>query len=406
MIELGLARIQKLLQRTPQTWQAIHVAGTNGKGSICAYLTAMLRANNVACGKFTSPHLIDRWDCIAINDNAVPETRFQYYEDLVKKRNEDLNVGATEFELLTATAFEIFEAEKVEVGVVEVGLGGRLDATNVLKEKAITVISKIGLDHQSILGDTLGAIALEKAGIMREGITCVVDASNPPSVLDVFQVHARETGANMKAVSPNSSELVTLMQDSLQPHQAQNLAVAHEAFRIVYPQYAQSAGILVPAISNLKWPGRLQRVHIGALTGRRQEVLLDGAHNPQSAQVLTDYVDKYFRGWDPSKSVTWVLAASQGKDVHEIIKLLIQPRDAVAAVAFGPVDGMPWVKPMKAAEILDAIAHTSTLSRHDAQSDLQDALNWATKTADEGPLVIAGSLYLVSDVLRLMSETV
>lgn len=404
MIDLGLARISKLLQRTPQTWKAIHVAGTNGKGSICAYLTAMLRANNITCGKFTSPHLIDRWDCISINEKTIPETRFQYYEDLVKKRNEDLQIGASEFELLTATAFEIFEAEKVEVGVVEVGLGGRLDATNVLKEKTVTVIAKIGLDHQSLLGNTLEEIALEKAGIMMKGVPCVVDASNAKSVLDAFEAHSKDTGCILKLVSPASSDLVSLLQGSLEPHQTQNLAVAHAAFRLAYPRHGHSADMLLPAIKNIVWPGRLQMLDLDALIGRGQRVLLDGAHNAQSAVVLANYVNKHLRLGDASRSVTWVLAASQGKDLTEIARLLIHPGDCVAAVEFGPVDGMPWVTPMKSEAILEAVAQFSSQPQHNAESNLLGGLQWASKASGGGPMVIAGSLYLVSDVLRLLRD--
>ncbi|KAK9421521.1 putative Dihydrofolate synthetase [Seiridium unicorne] len=402
MIELGLARIQKLLQKTPQTWKAVHVAGTNGKGSICAYLTAMLRANNISCAKFTSPHLIDRWDCISINDTAVSETKFRQFEDLVRQRNEEWQINASEFELLTATAFEIFEAERVEVGVVEVGLGGRLDATNVLKHKAITVISKIGLDHQSFLGNTLSEIALQKAGIMRQDVPCVVDASNPISVLDVFRVHSQEVGSHLKITSLESSDIARSLKDDLEPHQAQNLAVAHEAFRTAFPQYAHTAEVVTPAIRNMSWPGRLQLLDIKAVTGRQQSVLLDGAHNHQSAEALAGYVNRHFRAGGEPKPVTWILAASQGKDLTEIIKSLIHQGDFVVAVEFGPVDGMPWVKPMSAETILSAVARSSTSSQHNSKENLQDALQWASHIADGGPLVIAGSLYLVSDVMRLL----
>ncbi|RYP57378.1 hypothetical protein DL769_009515 [Monosporascus sp. CRB-8-3] len=394
MIDLGLARITALLKHTPQTWRAIHVAGTNGKGSICAYLTAMLRAKNISCGRFTSPHLIDRWDCITVNDGAVSEAKFRHFEDLVKKRNEQQRLGATEFELLTATAFEIFESEKVEVGVIEVGLGGALDATNALRQKSVTVISKIGLDHQSFLGNTLEVIASQKAGIMRAGVPCVVDGSNSPSVLGVINDYAAITGAAVKFVGPQTSELVQNMHDELEPHQRQNLACAHAAFRLAYPRYADDAGVLTRAIREMVWPGRLQSLDIERLTGRKAPVLLDGAHNPQSADVLATYVDKHLRTGD--KPVTYILAASRGKDITEILKLLLRPGDNVAAVEFGPVDGMPSVKPMKSNTILDLAAELGVAvpSRFDGHASVQSALEWATRTADEGPLVIAGSLYL------------
>ncbi|KAH8198550.1 hypothetical protein TruAng_007282 [Truncatella angustata] len=404
MIELGLSRIQRLLQKTPQTWKAIHVAGTNGKGSICAYLTAMLRANNITCAKFTSPHLIDRWDCISINDQAVSETRFRHFEDLVKKRNEEWQVGASEFELLTATAFEIFEAEQVRVGVVEVGMGGRLDATNMLKQKSVTIISKIGLDHQSFLGNTLSEIALQKAGIMRQGVPCVADASNPTSVLEVLEAHSKEVGANLKIVSPESSPLAQSLQNDLEPHQVQNLALADEGFRLAFPHLTRTAESLSPAIRNVSWPGRLQNLSIEAITGRQEQVLLDGAHNPQSAEVLAQFVQKRWRKDGPAQSVTWVLAASQGKDLTEIIKTLIQPQDRAAAVEFGPVDGMPWVKPMEAGHVLNMVQFENPSDLHNSGPDLRDALQWASQVSNKGPIVIAGSLYLVSDVLRLLRK--
>lgn len=405
MIELGLARVQALLQKTPQTWKAIHVAGTNGKGSICAYLTAMLRANGVACASFTSPHLVDRWDCIAVNEVPVLESKFRHFEQLVRNRNDELQTGATEFELLTATAFEIFEAEQIEVGVVEVGLGGRLDATNAMRDKSVAVISKIGLDHQSFLGNTLDEIALQKAGIMRPGVPCVADASNDESVLEALRTHARLTGAPLTLSTPWGLPLAEALYADLEQHQAQNLATAYEAFKLAYPQFAQSADILVPAIRQTQWKGRLQQLDISAISSRREPVLLDGAHNAQSAEVLASYVCKHIRAGDSRRPVTWILAASEGKDLLEISRILLRPGDSVVAVEFGPVDGMPWVKPMQAEAILKAAAQVRLSSRHNAHRDIADALAYAAKTAAGEGLVIAGSLYLVSDILKHLRNT-
>ncbi|KXJ87718.1 Mur ligase [Microdochium bolleyi] len=405
MIELGLARVAALLKQTPQTWNAIHVAGTNGKGSICAYLTAMLRANHVSCGRFTSPHLIDRWDCITINDSTVPEKTFLHFEDLVKKRDTEQQLRATEFELLVATAFEIFEAEEVQVGVIEVGLGGKLDATNVLQRKGVTVVSKIGLDHQSFLGNTLAEIALHKAGIMRRDVPCVADPSNADTVLGVIRQHAAETGAPLRLADPSSSPLVSELADELEPHQRQNLACAHTAFQLLYPEF-DSIPPLANAVRGMNWPGRLQKLSIEAITGRNAKVVLDGAHNPQSAEVLSAYVEKHLR--PTSKSVTWVLAASAGKDIHEILGLILHPEDSVITVEFGPVDGMPWVKSMDSRQIMDVAKSVGVVraEKQEPARDLKAALSRASSIANEGPLVIAGSLYLVSDVLRLLRHLV
>ncbi|KAI1140143.1 FolC bifunctional protein [Hypoxylon sp. FL0543] len=390
MVNLGLARITALLKQTPQTWKAIHVAGTNGKGSICAYLTAMLRANQISCGRFTSPHLIHPRDCITINDDTVSESKFKHFEDLVRRRNEEQNLGASEFELLTATAFEIFESEKVEVGVIEVGLGGTLDATNALKHKLVTVIAKIGLDHQSFLGNSLEEIALQKAGIMRRGVPCVVDGSNPGSVLDVLKKHADETGNSIHFTNSESDALVGILRDDLEPHQRQNLACAHEAFRLAYPQHASATDSLVSATRNMVWPGRLQWLNIEKITGRSEPVLLDGAHNPQSAEVLSSFVQKHLRSL--GKPVTWVLAATQGKDVSEMFKLLLRDGDSIATVQFGPVDQMPWVQATNSAILLDAVCKCGITipSQFDASANVRSALEWASQTAKGGPLVIAG----------------
>ncbi|KAI0427608.1 FolC bifunctional protein [Xylaria sp. FL1042] len=394
MIELGLARITALLKNTPQTWKAIHVAGTNGKGSICAYLNAMLRASRVSCGRFTSPHLVDRWDCITINDSPVSEAKFHHFEQLVKKRNEEQRLEASEFELLTATAFEIFEAEKVEFGVVEVGLGGRLDATNALKHKTVIIISKIGLDHQSFLGNTIEEIALQKAGIIRPKVPCVVDASNSSSVLETIQSQANSLDTNLRLADLPSSGFGGKLSEQLERHQQQNLLCAYEAFHLAYPNHAMSMDELLKVGANAVWPGRLQSINIGKITGKDNPILLDGAHNPQSAGVLSAFVEKRLRVH--GKPITWVLAASAGKDISEILKVLLRDGDNVAAVEFGPVDGMPWVRPTRSATILQTVDDIgiSLSARQDAQADVVKALDWASKTSDDGPLVVAGSLYL------------
>lgn len=405
MIDLGLARIGRLLQHTPQTWKAIHIAGTNGKGSICAYLSAMLSASGVSCARFTSPHLIDRWDCITINEKPVSETIFRQVEGLVKQRDQDEKIGATEFELLAATAFEIFHRLKVEYGVIEVGLGGKLDATNIMKQKSVTVIAKIGLDHQSFLGNTIEEIALQKAGIIRSGVPCVVDDSNEPKVLKVIQDHAKEVGGvELHYPSSDSALVQVLTEKGYEPHQVQNLACALLAFRLACPDFDHSLSRLLPIIKQLQWPGRLQRIDIFPIIGRHQEALLDGAHNSQSAEVLAEYVNKHYR--PRSQSITWVLAASKGKDVDSIMSHNVQPSDQVTAVRFGPVDGMPWVKAEDPATLISqAIRYgVNTQNTHDSGDDVRAALEWASKAAGDKPIVIAGSLYLVSRVLRLMRE--
>lgn len=388
MIELGLYRITRLLQNTPQTWKAIHVAGTNGKGSTCAYLSAMLHAAGRSCARFNSPHFIDRWDCITVNEKPISETSFLDAEISVKERDQSRQVGATEFELLTATAFEIMNRENVEFGIIEVGMGGLLDATNAMKDKAVTVITKIGLDHQFMLGDTIEDIALQKAGIMRKAVPCIVDRSNQPSVLHVVEEHAKATGAPL-IYSPVLSDL----SGQFEPHQAQNIAGALEAFRLACPSEDASPQRWLPIISKAHIPGRLQRLDQGS-----KRLLVDGAHNVQSAEVLAQYVNKHLRE-DGLQPVIWVLAASAGKDVSGILRVLLKPNDHVTAAQFGPVDGMPWVRPQEPRDILGAAQECDAVT---FESDPEAGIETIVKEAlsKDRPVVVAGSLYLVSDFLR------
>ncbi|KAJ5673971.1 hypothetical protein N7462_009410 [Penicillium macrosclerotiorum] len=425
MIELGLSRVSRLIQ-TPLPWKAIHIAGTNGKGSISAYLSHMLSVDGVRCGRFTSPHLIDRWDCITIDERVVQESLFRQIESQIKQRDHKLGIGASEFELLTATAFEIFNHEQVEVGVVEVGMGGRLDATNILDQSdvLVSVIAKIGMDHQAFLGSTIEEIAREKAGILKPGVPCVVDQTNESAVLEAVSKRVEELGIDAQFVSPDRlcdslprEQLTQIFQklDS-EPHQRQNISCAVSALHLALSKIRPGAGTrvstLLPSLADVKWPGRLEHIALGPLIGRPEAVLLDGAHNPQSADVLGKYVDRKLRprpeAERPSHAVTWVIAASSGKDLAGVFQSIIRPGDHVATAEFGPVDGMPWVKSTNAIELASAIRSIPGIGQvesFEGDEQLLAAMQWASQTAQGQPLVIAGSLYLVSDVHRLLRNS-
>lgn len=411
MIELGLSRVARLLQQTPLTWKAIHIAGTNGKGSISAYLSHLLSASDVRCGRFTSPHLIDRWDCITIGERVVQESLFRQIESQVKQRDQKLGIGASEFELLTATAFEIFNHEQVEVGVVEVGMGGRLDATNVLSDVLVSVIAKIGMDHQAFLGSTIEEIAREKGGILKPGVPCVIDNTNETAVLETLSSRIQELGIEAMFVSPEKADeqlppLAQLFRKlDLEPHQQENMCSAVSALRLALAKIRPEvdAFSLLPHLSDVKWPGRLESINLQPLIERAEPVLLDGAHNPQSAAVLGQYIDRKLR--PTSKNVTWVIAASSGKDLAGVFCSIVRPGDNVATAEFGPVDGMPWVTPTNATELASTVRSISEIGQVESfEGDLLPAIQWASKVAQGGPIVIAGSLYLVSDVHRLLRD--
>ncbi|KAF3392706.1 putative dihydrofolate synthetase [Penicillium rolfsii] len=411
MIELGLNRVARLLQQTPLTWKAIHIAGTNGKGSISAYLSHLLSTTGVRCGRFTSPHLIDRWDCITIGERVVQESLFRQIESQVKQRDQKLGIGASEFELLTATAFEIFNHEQVEVGVVEVGMGGRLDATNILTDVLVSVIAKIGMDHQAFLGSTIEEIAREKGGILKPGVPCVIDNTNETAVIETLSSRVQELGIDALLVSPDKADeqlppLAQLFRTlDLEPHQQENMCCAVSALRLalskIRPQV--DAFSLLPHLSDVRWPGRLENINLQPLIERTEPVLLDGAHNPQSAAVLGRYIDRKLR--PTSEKVTWVIAASSGKDLAGVFCSIIRPGDNVATAEFGPVDGMPWVTPTKATELASTIRSIPEIGQVESfEGDLLPSIQWASQIAQGGPMVIAGSLYLVSDVHRLLRD--
>jgi len=402
MIELGLARIGRLLAYTPQPWRAVHVAGTNGKGSICAYIATILQATGLRCGRFTSPHVIDTWDGIEINNKTVSRSTFKTIERRVRQRSARLAIAATEFEILTATAFEIFNKAAVDIAVIETGLGGRLDATNILKHKAVTVISKVGLDHQMLLGDTIDEIAEHKSGIMRPNVPCIVDATNSIAVQRVLKEHAKEVGTKVMPSSklgtilrrPQNSELFRA------PHQWENFACAYSACHALYQGLALPERFFKLLRGNAL-PARLHSISIKS-AGRRHRLLLDGAHNSQSAEVLGSFVDQRFRKGQDLTRVTWLIGISSGKGLHDILKPMIREGDAVIAVEFGPVQGMPWVTATPSTEILDAVKRLFALKVFcaDGGDSVDHALRKAVQIAGHGPLVVAGSLYLASDVLR------
>ncbi|KAK5133982.1 hypothetical protein LTR08_007102 [Meristemomyces frigidus] len=463
MIELGLQRISRLLARTPLPWRAIHVAGTNGKGSICHYISAMLEVYNkseyrkergqtaLKHARFTSPHLIDRWDCITVDQQTVSSKLFDHMNSKVLRRNEQESIRATEFELLTATAFEIFTHEQVDVGVVEVGMGGRLDATNIIGQPGVpepldgidpvtfrplplvTAISRLGLDHQAFLGNTYAAIAGEKAGIMKPNVPVVWDTEMDGSAVEVLEIKAidnRVVGVNGPylpgAFSLDRRPLSSLLdrrapRNKSRPphHQILNLSVAFRSTWTALQRLERLPArcdnlttqdtdvltvlaenmLLEPAYTEAILPGRLQTLDISALVGDERHVLLDGAHNVQSAKMLGRHLKH------SGTHRKWVLAASDTKDTKTLLAPILRHGDTVFAVEFGPVAGMPWVHPMAAEKLAEAAKSVANVKVEVYGRDILSALTAASeKVSPKHMMIVAGSLYLVGDVLRLLRD--
>lgn len=332
---LGLSRMVDLLERLgrPQDdLRFVHVAGTNGKGSVCAYLASVLQAAGYKVGLFTSPFILCFEERIRVNGENIRAEELARAVEAVRPAAEaveaDTGDHPTEFELMAAVAFEHFRAVGCDIVVLEVGLGGRLDATNVIDASEASVICRIGLDHTDLLGDTVAAIAGEKAGIVKPGcpvaswpqereamaiIEAVAAERGCELVVPDFSQLAVEplAGAALRRFSWQGQEFETRLLGSYQPF---NAALALETVRVLrgrgwdIPEEAEVAGI-----ASARWPGRFEMVAASPLT------IVDGGHNPQGAEALAaslaDLLGEEGRG-----SVDFALGVLADKDYPAMVR--------------------------------------------------------------------------------------
>ncbi len=315
--KLGLERIRAVLRALgdPQrSFGSVHVAGTNGKGSTCAMIEAGLRAAGVRTGLFTSPHLIEPTERIQIDGIPVSQAQFQRAFEVVHETAEklDLDCHPTYFETVTAMGFWLFREQGVETAVIETGLGGRLDATNVL-EPVLTVITPIDFDHEAYLGHTIEAIAGEKAGILKPGVPAVF-ARQRPEASAVLEARAKELG--VRVVRAEDFEIRDLEIDArgsrfngltcplAGEHQVENAVTAVLALR--------ELGVDPEGIAETRWPGRLEFV------SPNPDVILDGAHNPAGARALARYLERFY-----SRQKIWMIyGAMRDKAIEEVAEIL------------------------------------------------------------------------------------
>lgn len=420
-INLGLQRITKLLGHlnNPQNaYKSIHIAGTNGKGSTLAYISSVLTEAKIKNGKFTSPHIIDYHDCITINNQTYPKSKFDRINEQVMRINNDLKLECTEFEILTATAFKIFALEEIEMALVEVGVGGRLDATNVLVPYGettngggvvATAITKIGLDHEKLLGGTLLTIAKEKSGIMKHEIPCFVDSLNESIILQAIHEKSQEISCPLSIVEPIKNQFIQYspLKGS---YQANNLSLAVEILKCL--PYKISEEILINGIRKTNWPGRLQTIPHKSLG----PILLDGAHNESAAIELGKYLNtKYPKQESESdtdakneleesnhKPIVFVIGMTKGKAVANLLKHVVSEEDIVIPTLFTQPENMPWIKP----ELISTLTSIAEDYCHDVRNIGDDVhihqvfQYLEDKTLENKPIVVCGSLYLCGDVLR------
>jgi dihydrofolate synthase/folylpolyglutamate synthase len=401
LIDLSLDRLQALLTKLGNPEQrlppVIHVAGTNGKGSTCAFLRAMGEAAGMPVHVYTSPHLVHFNERIRIAGKLVSDN------DLVAAMQEIERVNGaapiTVFEVITAVAFHLFAATPAGLCVLEVGLGGRGDATNVIPPPAACAITSISLDHRELLGPTLETIAREKAGIMKRGVP-VVTGVQPDEVAAVLHAEAKRTGTTLLtrgrdwSIEPNNTGLrfedrtgtIALPLPSLPgPYQFDNAGIAIAALRasgLAIPNKAIAAGI-----ASAEWPGRLQRLtgRLAAKLPGQWELWLDGGHNPGAGVALAEHLASW-----RDRPVHLVVGMKQAKDSAEFLRPLIPLAASVWAVSEPDQHNALPVEAIVAAS--GGVARPGPL--------VTDALDRIARDGPPARVLICGSLYLLGEVLK------
>ncbi|RDA87758.1 hypothetical protein CP532_2481 [Ophiocordyceps camponoti-leonardi (nom. inval.)] len=413
-IRLGLERISRIIPAR-QDWIGVHVAGTNGKGSICTLLAGMLRRAGLSHGVFVSPAMPEPHNGVLINGRYANKRMYELETTDVRASYRRAASGwkfsmgedpgdLTPFELQTATAFRVFDKMHVKYGIVEVGMGGATDATNAMREKDVTIISRIGLDHQEYLGGTIEAIAKVKAGIMRKSVPCIVDHTNTDSVLAVLTEHANEVGTQIWLSSKAAPLLEKLDRDrfQLQPYEERNLMCALLAFQRLFPNLKLDVNQLVPSQPFL--PGRKEHVMVTGLTGglRKSPLFVDGAHNLLGVEALAALVnDGGMRKGD--EPLTWVMAMSSSttKPFAQIIETLLRPQDNFAFAEYEPQDNDPPPAPADLGRDIGRALLNDTSQLYDGDAKISAAVQWACAKAGEGPVVVTGSLYMIRELYKV-----
>lgn len=426
---LGLERIRELLERLgrPQDrLKFVHVAGTNGKGSICAYLASILSAAGHRTGMFTSPYIERFEERIRVDGAMISPDELRDVTLAVREHAEamaeETGDHPTEFELMTAVALEHFVRCGCDVVVLEVGLGGRLDSTNVIDAPEACVIARIGLDHTALLGNTLAAIAGEKAGIIKEG-SAVVSWPQEPEAMAVIEHAAAEHGCELRVpdfaqleegairwedgASPfrpfSHKEWADLRTGILGSYQPQNATVALEVVDVLrgrgwrIPDEAVRAGV-----AQTRWPGRFEIVE-GGSSPDGFAIVVDGGHNPQGARALADSLAEVFPGRKP----VFVIGVLEDKDYPRMLEDVLPLGSAFVCVTPDNPRALPAHKLARAIRWTgqDLLGCSACVNPVVAR-DFEDAIRRARELADPDGLICAfGSLYSVAALKEAVRAT-
>lgn len=412
-VRLGLDRTRELLDRMgrPQDkLKFVHVAGTNGKGSVCAYIASVLQAAGYKTGLFTSPYIIEFEERIRVNGENIPKDDLRDITLFVKEHAEAMAAVSgehpTEFELMSAVAFEHFARSKCDIVVCEVGMGGRLDSTNIIDAPEVAVIVRLGLDHTDMLGDTIEAIAYEKAGIIKAGSTVVSWPQEDAAAMKVVEQKARECGCELVVPAFDALTMCDVDDEGvrkfyydgrmfhtrlLASYQPYNAALAIEAvdalrrrgWQIEYRPH------MVEGIYQASWPGRFEVVSTGQPT-----IIVDGGHNPQGASVLAESLRDVF----PGRGITFVMSVLADKNYRAMIAEVMPLANAFVCVT------PPNPRKLEASDLAAVIRAQADNADMPIQvaNDFADAIEKARQIAGLGTICVFGSLYSISEVKKAL----
>ena len=406
-INLGMERIEDLLKELnnpEQKVRTIHVTGTNGKGSVTSMITNILLVSGLKVGKFTSPHLVRYNERIEVDGKEISDEDFALVVTAVRRAVESVMAKGTDqptqFEVLTAAAFLHFALQKLDYAVIEVGLGGLWDSTNVITP-VVSVITNVSLDHTDRCGKTVEEIAMQKAGIIKDGVPVVTaaegEALGPIQAMSLFKqaplyIYGKAfTGQEVS--SSMDGQTFTLSAGDYHSnyevklpgaHQILNTAVAVVAAKLASKQDSRINELaLHQGVALTKWPGRLERI------SQNPDVILDGAHNPAGAAVLRAALDKYYSG----KKICFIFGMMGDKDISQVITTLFRKEDTIYTVRAD--EGARAAEPEALAEQIGSQAQ----AMHDLAAAYKTAL---AEVGEDGLVCVCGSLYLVGTFKKML----
>lgn len=363
-ISLGLDRISQILDilGNPQDkLNCIHVAGTNGKGSVCAILSTILTTAGKKTGLYASPHLFKYTERIQINGTAIPDEDFAKYVFEISNLADKNNIALTEFEILTAVMFKYFADNEVDVVVLETGLGGRFDATNVIKKNLCSIITHVDFDHTERLGDTIEKIAFEKAGIIKPDCPCIVFEGH-----EIYRDTADKLNSMLILTAPFADTTNLTLKGT---YQQENLALALCAIQTVFPKISQET--IETALKNVKHPCRFQYI-------KDKNLIIDGGHNPNGINELLKSLDMYY----PNIQRRFIFGCLKNKDYPKMVKTLLKEGDTVYFYQFSNPNSCDF----------ETLQKVCPIAAQELKQDTQIDFNDGKLT------IICGSLYMIAEL--------